>query len=161
MKINLGRAVANTKPTDQDRAYAAGFFDGEGHITIAFMSAKIRAKGPVYTMRIGAAQNDVAPLLWFRDRWGGSVLPCNRLTIGGNKTHKWNCCSRKAAAFLRDVYPFLQVKRERADIALRFQDMLFIPGKRGHTPEYREALESLRLKMAVRNTHKPLAARAA
>lgn len=153
----LGRRDASTSPSEVDKAYAAGFFDGEGHITIAFMSAKARTRGVTYTMRIGASQNDLAPLLWLRDRWGGSVSQVARRTAVGNATYRWVLCSRKAAGFIRDVYPWLKVKARRAEVALRFQDALFIPGKAGHTLEYRAMLEALRVEMTGLNTHKPRA----
>ena len=152
----LGPADATVSPSALDVAYAAGFFDGEGHITIGFMSSKARTRGAIYTMRVGATQNDLAPLVWLRDRWGGSIRRLARTTTGGNPTFKWDLCSRMAASFLRDVSPLLLVKRRRADIALRFQDSLFIPGKAGHTAEYRERLEGLRCELAERNTHKPV-----
>lgn len=151
----LGRADPTCAPSDTDKAYAAGFFDGEGHITIAFMSSKARTKGTTYTMRIGAAQNDTAPLLWLRSRWGGSVSIVARKTAGGNTTYRWVLCSRKAAGFLRDVLPFLLVKRRRADIALQFQQSMFIPGKAGHTAQHRANLEAMRFEMTGLNTHKP------
>jgi hypothetical protein len=150
----LGPCDATCQPSETDKAYAAGFFDGEGHITIAFMSRKLRTKGNVYTMRVGAAQNELGPLLWLRERWSGSVSATKRLTGAGNQTFKWNLCSRKAAKFLRDVLPHLLVKRRRADIAIRFQEFLFIPGKNGHTDQYRAALEAMRFEMTGLNTHK-------
>lgn len=156
MTPNLGRADAHVTPTETDKAYAAGLFDGEGFVTIAFMSTKARTRGTTYTMRVGVAQNDVVPLLWLRDRWGGSVRLLKRKTAAHNDAHKWDCCSRMAAAFLRDVRPFLLVKAERADIALAFQGSVFIPGKIGHTPEYRERLEAFRVQLTGRNTHKPV-----
>lgn len=156
MTPSLGRAPAQVTPTDLDKAYAAGFFDGEGFVTIAFMSTKARTRGVSYTMRVGVGQNDPAPLLWLRDRWGGSVRVLKRKTDAGNPPYKWDCCSRMAAAFLRDLQPYLQVKRERAKIALDFQATLFIPGKNGHAPEYREKLEDFRVQLTGRNTHKPV-----
>jgi hypothetical protein len=152
----LGPRPMSIVPSTTDKAYAAGFFDGEGFVTIAFMSNKIMTKGTVYTMRVGVGQNEHGPLLWLRERWGGSVRVLKRKTEGGNLPYKWDCCARMAAAFLRDVRPFLQVKAARADIALNFQDSVFTPGKHGHTAEYRERLEGFRVALTGRNTHKPV-----
>lgn len=150
------KGLATVAPSETDKAYAAGFFDGEGFVTIGFMSSKARTRGVTYTMRVGVGQNDPAPLLWLRDRWGGSVRVLKRRTDAGNLPYKWDCCSRMAAAFLRDVRPYLQVKAERADIAIKFQEVLFIPGKNGHTNEYRDRLECFRVQLTGRNTHKPV-----
>jgi hypothetical protein len=150
--IKGARTIA---PSSLDCAYAAGFFDGEGFVTIGFMSAKARTRGTTYTMRVGIAQNDPEPLLWVRDRWGGSVRLLKRRTDRGNLSYKWDCCSRMAAAFLDDVMPFLQVKKRRAEIAIAFQNSLFIPGSKGHTQEYRDRLEGFRFDLTGLNTHKP------
>jgi hypothetical protein len=155
----FGRSIATVEPSSNDAAYAAGFFDGEGHITIAFMLAKRKTLGTTYMMRVGASQNNPAPLLWLRERWGGSVLKCTRRTDRDHETYKWVLCSRKAAVFLIDVLPYLKIKQRRAGIALRFQAKLFIPGCKGHTSEYRAELETLRLEMTGLNTHKPFSGR--
>jgi hypothetical protein len=154
--LKLGRAAATIKPTDADKAYAAGFFDGDGHITIGANHRAAGTRNTIYTMRIGVSQNDPAPLFWFRDRWGGSVRAAKRKTAASNVTYHWGCFARNAACFLQDVRPLLQVKATRADVALAFQARLFNPGARGHTEEYRAGLVALHEQLAVLNTHKPL-----
>ena len=157
--VVLGRASATMAPTETDKAYAAGFFDGDGHITIG---AKHHAEGTlntVFTMRIGVSQNDPTPLFWFRERWGGSVQAKKRKTAASNTTYHWSCFSRNAATFLRHVRPLLQVKAARADLALSFQDFIFNPGARGHTDEYRARLVGFHRQLAALNTHKPLQVR--
>jgi hypothetical protein len=153
--MRLGRADPRVTPTLGDVAYAAGFFDGEGHITIAKMEHKAGTNGTTFTMRVGASQNNPVPLLWLRERWGGSVRMLKRKTGRDHSTHKWELCSKMAAGFLREVLPYLLVKWPRAELAVRFQESLFVPGKHGHTDEYRARLEAMRLEMAAMQTHKP------
>jgi hypothetical protein len=153
----LGRAQSCITPRDSEKAYAAGFFDGEGHITIAAKTV-VGARGLCYTMRVGATQNDIAPLFWLRDRWGGSINPVRRRTTSGNTTYVWMCFTHGAVAFLRDVLPYLQVKKERALVALRFQASVFVPGAGGHTVAYRRMHASFKAEINRLNTHKSASA---
>lgn len=52
-------------PTLADKAYAAGFLDGEGWIGITRPRAR---RGHTVTAEI--VQKDPAPLLWMQERWG-------------------------------------------------------------------------------------------
>lgn len=142
-------------PTDGDKAYAAGFFDGEGHITIAAGKRTDMRYGVSYSMRCGASQNDLAPLLWLQSRWGGSIYAAKRKTSTGNVTHHWTILPRNAKAFLTDVLPYLIVKRERAELALEFQSGMTIPGVRGHSLEHHQKQASFKARMNQLNTHKP------
>ena len=157
MTQKFGRASAIHRPTAEDIAYAAGFFDGEGNITIATNRAHPRAHNLVYNMRIGASQNDPAPLFWLRDRWGGSVNIIKRREITGHLPgHIWGCFSRQAAAFLKDVLPYLKVKRDRANLAIAFQETVFQCGREGHTADYYSALAGFRAQVAALNGKKPI-----
>jgi hypothetical protein len=70
----LGPAAPSLVPSETDNAYAAGFFDGEGNITIAAnWRAGERRASTAYHMRVGAGQNDPLPLVWLRARWGGTT----------------------------------------------------------------------------------------
>jgi hypothetical protein len=124
------------EPTKEDCAYAAGFFDGEGTVFIAEDRGRKEARGPIYNMRVLASQVDPAPIHWLQSKWGGTVT-----RRPGSESRQanwvWNCFAQKAAAFLRDVRPYLKVKADEADIAIEFQESVFNPGARGHTNEYR------------------------
>lgn len=116
--------VLDTDATE--RAYAAGFFDGEGTVTIA-QGKRADCQWPILNMRVIVGQNEIEPLLWLRARWSGTIV--GRAAGNGRKQHHtWTCFSRQAEKFLADVSPYLQVKRERADLALRFQQSMGKPG---------------------------------
>lgn len=149
--IVLGRAAPTVMPNDLDKAYAAGFFDGEGNICIAVNWHGGKAgKYPVYNMRIGAAQVEPEPLLWLRQRWGGSVRRVEKPFH-----HHWGCFSRMAATFLRDVVPYLMTKRERAELALKFQASSFQPGRAAHSEEHKLARGAMKAQMNRLNLHQP------
>lgn len=151
--VVFGRAEETIVPTKLDIAYAAGIFDGEGNVTISVNKGVKEARGPIFNMRVGVSQNDIRPLLWLRDRWGGSVVAVKRKTTNHRTTHIWTCFARKAARFLNEVRPHLKVKSERADIALEFQSRIFNPGIGGHTDAHRAGLMELKLSLARLNGH--------
>lgn len=92
--------------------YAAGFFDGEGSVTISLYHPK-NSPIPVPHVRLAVSNYIVEPITLMRRRWGGSVHIAKRgdvwtLNLNGDDAHR----------FLRDVYPYLIVKREAAAAAL-------------------------------------------
>lgn len=111
-QVNRPRSIPPVSPTATDKAYAAGFFDGEGSINIRL---PVRRSG--YRLVVSVAQTRIAPLEWLCQRWGGKVTPIKRT----NPTWSWSLCSQQAGAFLSDVLGFLIVKRAEADIAVAFQ----------------------------------------
>jgi len=131
----FGPSPAIIIPTETDKAYAAGFFDGEGNITIAVnWNGGTDNRYRVYNMRIGASQNDVSVLFWFRDRWGGTVRQIKRNTP--HRAHEWQCFSRQALRCLSDFLPYLHVKRERAELAIQVQSSITRFGRGGRPKEF-------------------------
>ena len=95
-------------------AWAAGFFEGEGSITIA----------PDLTLIVRASQVDRTPLERFVALFGGTIRDkCAR----GNrkKCWEWNCCGPAAAGLLTLIRPYIVRPRirERIELALTFQAM--------------------------------------
>jgi hypothetical protein len=119
---------ASIEPSTIDCAYAAGFFDGEGTIDIKRPGASSRTTG--FTLAIQVAQTKEDPLIWLRERWGGSV----RLVKRKKPTWAWHIGSRLAGNFLQDVFPFLMVKKTQAAVAIEFQSRKRNTGRR-HIPE--------------------------
>jgi hypothetical protein len=110
------------RPSEADRIYAAGFFDGEGSIVITQPSRTTSR------LTVHAAQSVAAPLLWLRDRWGGSIRW--RPARGRRRASgQWQLASRAGLAFLIDVRPWLIVKADQADVAVLFASTRRHPGR--------------------------------
>ena len=106
--------------------YAAGFFDGEGSITIEVPNRK---STPSWRLSVRVSQNTAKPLLALQERWGGSVS-----RVRTRKGYQWQISCRKAAAFLRDILPHLLVKEDSARIGLRLTKRIEdrgTPGRNG------------------------------
>lgn len=104
--------------TPIELAWAAGFFEGEGTVRITRPSAKNWG-----TLWVAISNTDMQTLQWYHARWAGSVHKCSP---SGNRRDAWMwvIASQKAAAFLRQIRPYLvrDAVRAKIDHALAFQE---------------------------------------
>lgn len=142
--------------TELDLVWLAGFFDGEGSVGVYETGRKTEGKGKP-AMKRGLflhaciTQKDTAPLIWCKSRWGGSL--CMRKDTEdrfGTGVWNWSVNSRKAYAFLREIYPYLKFKKERVGICLEFQERKGGSGVR-LTDEHREYERSVKEKIHLIN----------
>jgi len=111
-------------PTQTELAWTAGFFDGEGSITIS-------PRGNTHYLKVGATQRDIRPLLKIQEWFGGSVG-----SPYGNGVRNYSVGNAAAGVFLETIRPYLVVKAEQADVALQFQSRRSrADGRRVMSPE--------------------------
>lgn len=100
--------------TSQELAYAAGILDGEGSIIIS------HTKYQYAVLFVTVSNTHHGVIKWLHKNFGGSVYqnkqPKRKLC------YKWTLCSNQAVRFLEVIYPFLMIKKERAKIAIKFQN---------------------------------------
>ena len=100
-------------------AWFGGFFDGEGHVGITPPS-----RSSLYLLQVAVTQVDVAPLLLFRERFGGKVLgPYTRQGSNSRPISRWVAETGRAEAALRVLLPYLIVKRAQAELGLEFREL--------------------------------------
>jgi hypothetical protein len=150
--ISRANPLPPTAVSTAETAYAAGFFDGEGSINIRRPGKKPKCAG--HKLVVSLAQTVEAPLLWLRERWGGSITRLARPTL----TWEWSVSCRLAGRFLQDVLPFLIVKRKEAEVAIAFQSRKRNTGRRTDQDNYkRDAEDRQRLhSIRVRGMSTPL-----
>jgi hypothetical protein len=110
----------NLSPTEA--AYLAGFFDGEGMVTIhrdLNQGARGRRVNPNYTMSVRISQSSKPVLDWIKARVGGSVT---EKRVSSDRRH-WLFAekSNNAKRLLEAMLPYLIVKRDQAVQAIAFQ----------------------------------------
>jgi len=95
----------------------AGFFDGEGCISI------VRQTETCYVIQCSATQNDRRPLYMLKIYFGGSICNKTRRVNGKSEVYTiaWSISANKALSFLVEIEPFLILKRKQAQIAIDFQ----------------------------------------
>lgn len=90
--------------------YAAGFFDGEGWVSIK--THKVYQPN----LMIGVGQLVREPLDLLLGLWGGSI------NQGKDGMFRWQIGADRSANALREMLPYLMVKRTQAEIGIRFND---------------------------------------
>lgn len=96
-------------------AYAAGFLDGEGAIMVV---SRERKHVTGYELKVSVTQADRTPLEFLKVHFGGNINTAGRRRIEGYIPLKWVVSNAAALSFLRDVLPFLILKKKEAEIAL-------------------------------------------
>lgn len=122
-------------PTSEDLAYAAGLIDGEGCICIQKSSYGTKSNlPPNYALIVVVSTTDAILTPWLHARFGGSVCkfrgyaPLRGLKQVGMSS-RWMVASAEAEQFLRAVLPYLQLKKQRAEVALRFRGLISRTGR--------------------------------
>lgn len=98
--------------SETDKAYLAGFFDGEGSISVITKTPWVDEpeRAERYYPIIGVSQQDPAILYLLQEEFGGSKFyaESGQITFYG----------QRALAFLRTVVPYLCLKHTRAVLAI-------------------------------------------
>jgi hypothetical protein len=102
-------------------AYAAGLFDSEGHVSIRLNGG--RGSKPNLILQVSVVNTDPRAAGWLQEAFGGFV---GRYRGSGKSARRdrwiWIEQASGAASFLRAIGPWLVAKRERAEIAIAFQE---------------------------------------
>ena len=143
---------------DAVHIWAAGFFDGEGSVLIYRRKTPSNGVTTPYNIRATVTNTDPRPIRLLHCTYGGNVS-AYRPRAPRRRAWKWTAMCRVAAKFLREVSPYLVVKREQAEIALIMQDTIERfkrrprPGHRGQEPlpseevSYRDSLHTRLLEL--------------
>jgi LAGLIDADG endonuclease len=106
--------------TDQEKLiWMAGFFDGEGCVSISRSQRKVKRglTSYSYILQVAVSQKNAAPLEIFYERFGGSLFD---YTSHGVTYWRWQLWSNYAAPMLETLLPYLVVKKDVAELGLRF-----------------------------------------
>jgi hypothetical protein len=103
----------------KQRAYLAGFVDGEGCITIVRSAGQARCKIG-YSIRVDVGQKDGKLMDLLYGLYNGHV--CQELKDGKFAHYRWTVYGKSAYKILHDIEPFLIIKREQARLAMEFFD---------------------------------------
>lgn len=104
-----------------DVRYAAGLFDGEGYIRVAVWK-KPNSTHTRYQVYGGINMCHRPVIEALHAQFGGSMPnPGRRISPAHRPLFTWNISSQIAASFLRQVLPFLIVKKDEAVLCLHLQ----------------------------------------
>jgi hypothetical protein len=138
--------------TNEELAYLAGFFDGEGSVTIhENFRPSPRGKSPNHTLQVAIGNTDPRILAWVHSVFGGSLQFRPSTKPRHRDITMWILRSNGAARFLRTIRPFLRMKCEQTDVALSFQAEKGRYRRSQLTPEEIEFRESKRMAIRLLN----------
>lgn len=111
-----------------DVAWSAGFFDGEGYISIQERN-HIRYLG--YYLRIGVNHVAPEPLYELQRLYGGTVVLDKRPPVGNRKPrYRWCTSTQNAADILKQMLPYMKNKNKVTALALDFQASIGVNGRK-------------------------------
>lgn len=103
----------------EEAAYLAGFFDGEGVITIVEHSGLTS-----YFLEVRVDNTSLGPLQKFKSAFGGKILPIKANTeLSCKPLFRWRIGGSGTLRTLQTMLPFLDIKREKALKAIEFQQL--------------------------------------
>jgi len=102
--------------TEIEKAYIAGFFDGEGCVHISKKLRKKQGKNYCYSLKSVISNTKLEPLKYIKNIFGGSVSIQYR-----KNNHKDNYFLqlniKSTINLLENIYPYLRIKKEQANVA--------------------------------------------
>lgn len=104
--------------TEADKAYLAGFIDGEGHIGIGLLANR-NGKGR-HTLIMTITNRHIQTLRELALIWNGSIVGVRQRAINWSTVGDLRWSTDAVVRVLREVQPYLRIKREQARIALEF-----------------------------------------
>lgn len=139
-----------------DLAYTAGIIDGEGCISIGKQTDRSSRRGFTYSLQVNVKSVDEWLPAWLQFSFGGGLHTYTNQA--DNCMWSWTITCKKASEFLKLIFPYLNLKRPQAEIALRFQARKCNRGRVGKTDREvaLEEAEAILLKAThnVRNRQK-------
>ena len=108
------------KSEAQRSSYIAGFFDGEGNISILKRNQYLGGNGS-YGIILGFTNRDLPVLQWILQYYYGSLFEKKRYSIKHSKSFELRITQKKILKrLLLDIYPFVRIKRKQVELALAF-----------------------------------------
>lgn len=129
--------------SDAEAAYIAGFIDGEGTISLNRLFKKHPHPTFYPLVRIDNVNKEV--LTWINERIGGRLHHIIEKRI--NHQNKWRLDTARTleiTELLKQLIPFLKVKRKHAEVLFEFCELRLNTAYRNRTSTEFESFEKLR-----------------
>lgn len=128
--------------SDNEAAYLAGFFDGEGSVCITRNMTAARAKNPSHILKVSIGNTDPRVIKWIQDHFGGTIHFRVLKKKNWRNFAQWSQVATGATNFLKRIQPFVRMKADQIDSAVAFQESKSMRGPKivpKHVLEWRES----------------------
>jgi len=104
--------------------YLAGLFDGEGCVHIAHQNPNkpLGRLSPTFGLRVIYCLTHEEVIRQISEQLGYGYCKLRKNNARWKDAFQVQICGARAGAFLRSIYPYLIVKREEVELALKLQD---------------------------------------
>lgn len=116
--------------SSDDLKYLAGFFDGEGSISIYSLGYKYSCGVESTSLKVCITSNDKTQVEYFKDAFGGDIYSEDGNHLSDNTSWTWYAYSEEAEQFIQQIQPHLREKKQQADIAKRYLNLVNERGSR-------------------------------
>ena len=99
-------------------AYFAGLFDGEGCVFINKTWQNKRKLSPRYKLQVSITNSNPKPLIIIKQLYGGIISARRKNNEKYKAWYVWRVTTKSAENFLRDILPYLIIKKEEVELAL-------------------------------------------
>lgn len=109
--------------------YTAGFFDGEGSVSIVYYRAYQKRNSTqknyfYWNVLVRIVNTNKQILEDLKAKYGGSINAKKRQRELHRQCWNWVLASQRAVKFLKAIKPYTRIKREHINIALAFSCLL-------------------------------------
>ena len=109
--------------TDVELAWLAGIIDGEGSIFIMKAARKDRERSFNYVLRLSVQSADgIMAKSCYEISGQGVCMDAVTKQVNNSNTYKWQVSCTKASDLLKRLLPYLRVKKQQAEVAIKFQE---------------------------------------
>lgn len=105
---------------DSELGYVAGAIDFDGSISIVKTKDASHRNGYSYNLYVRVKNTNLAIMEWLIEHFGGSYCPSTKATKVWKTAYAWSIASQQALLFLKAIFPYMVVKKDRAEIAIEF-----------------------------------------
>jgi hypothetical protein len=110
------------------KEYIAGFFDGEGHVSITYTK---RPSGMDAKLCVKLTNTHLPVLETIQSMYGGSITATKKSAEHYLQCYVLGFSVEQSKTFLTDLLPFLVIKHSQAKLALKFSTTVY---RRGRAP---------------------------
>lgn len=139
--------------TNEELAYIAGIFDGEGCINFTSL------KGYVYP-RVVVSNTDYRIIKHLSTSFGGAIIKLKKTNEKWKDSWQWMLAWSAAIDFLEQIYPWLLLKRHQAEVVFAYDAIRYKVRKKWEDKkqeDYEEALKFLQEQLTFLNRKGPSA----
>jgi hypothetical protein len=132
--------------------YIAGFFDGEGSLSILQQHGRgTEGRRNVYVLKVQISQQDAMILRLIQAEWGGSIHVDKRTGVSNLQMG-----SQKAEDFLRAIHPYVKVKAAQIALGLEYREDQKRRNRRWFTEDDLDKINEQRKQMIALNGNRAL-----